>query len=161
MPRVLIGLLIVQTLLIAVIGLRVMALTGKTDVIAETQLDLLAATARAAQGGGDVSPMSALASPTLNADDIRRIIREEMAALPPASGAQTASLPAQETKAPDPSLREEIERDLNVYIASGVIAPHEMTDLQMKIARLPRKDQGEMLSRLVKAMNAGEIDGQL
>ena len=160
MPRVLIGLLIVQTVLIAAIGLRVMALTAKTEVIAETQLDLLAATARAANGSSDFAPIATTSS-TLNADDMRQIIREEMAVTSSTNGAVAANRPAQETTPPNPELREEIERDLNVYIAGGAIAPHEMADLQMKIARLPKKDQGEMLSRLVKAMNAGEIDGEL
>ena len=57
-------------------------------------------------------------------------------------------------------LKDTIDRDLDSYIGLGKIEPAEMADLQFKIAKLPPGERREMLTRLTKAMNAGDLEGE-
>ena len=159
--RALITLSIAQTLLLALLGLRVMALNGKVDTISETSLDVLAATAQVAQtSAAPLAPIT-YASGDLSADEVRQIMREEIAALPaaPASiaGAPQKPRPAQAA----PHARAQVERELDAFIARGAIGPADMANLQVKIARLSENDRSAMLSKLAKALSAGDIDGEL
>lgn len=158
--RILITLSIAQTLLLALLGLRVMALNAKVDTVSDTSLDVLATTARAAPAsGGALAPLT-YASDGPGADEIRQIIREEIASLP---AARAVAGPAERPRPakPAPYARAQVERELDAFIARGVIGPADMAGLQVKIARLPESERSAMLSKLAKALSAGDVDGEL
>ena len=169
--KLLIGLSIIQTLLLGVLGLRMMAVDARIDSIAQTSLDVLAATAQAeqnatqrqqtarlgAQLGQPLGISSALStSDNLDAQGIRQILREEIAAL-----ATTRHVAASPGPAPSENTRRqarELSQELEYLISTGTINSSDMAKLQMKMARLPDADRRKTLSRLTKAMNTGEID---
>lgn len=161
--RILIGLSIVQTLLLGLIGLRVLAIDATVDTVADTSLDVLAATSRTSQAPGVNYAQSARADAYDKADidAIRQVIREEVAALPAAARtAQARHNNADTPAAPavDAQFTAELQQDVERFIARGGADNAAMADLQIKIARLPKEERAKILSRLTKAMNAGEID---
>lgn len=162
--RILIGLSIIQTLLLGLIGLRVLAVNSTVDTVADTSLDVLAATSRAsrAPAAGYAQSAGIAAYDDADIDAIRQVIREELAALPAATHAaqprhDNANTPP---AAPvvDAQFTAQLQQDVERFIARGGADGAAMADLQIKIARLPKEERAKMLSRLTKAMNAGEID---
>ena len=101
----------------------------------------------------------------LNEATLRRIIREELAALP----ATTATLQTAEegnaagsTHDPDGALQLElVNEQLDGYIRAGAISDTEMAALQGEIAKLDKATRHEVLGRLVRAINSGSLKGQL
>jgi hypothetical protein len=172
--RFLVGLSIFQTVLLGLIGLRVMAVDASINSVAETSLDVLAATAQTAQRqtalqqAGQINRQTYRTAQTpvngLSAEDIRQIIREEIASLATSNqyAAKSASGPSSSGPVANEAsrhLKTSLQRDLDSYIARGAINNSEMANLQIKIAHLPAEDRGEILSRLTKALNSGEVDG--
>ena len=97
---------------------------------------------------------------------LRKIVREELSAQLEAYAAQQAAASAIEV--PDPAVeaerrnqRELVEQELEHYINQGTISDLEMQHLELEIAKLDKDGQREMLSRLVRAMNSGELNGRL
>ncbi|MEO1243226.1 MAG: hypothetical protein AAFX54_15050 [Pseudomonadota bacterium] len=160
--RILIGLSIVQTLLLGLIGLRVLAIDATVDTVADTSLDVLAATSRTSQtpAASYAQGAHAGAYDKADIDAIRQVIREEVAALPTAARTAQARHDNADTPAPvvDAQFTAQLQRDVERFIARGGADDAAMADLQIKIARLPKEERARMLSRLTKAMNAGEID---
>lgn len=164
MMRILIGLTMAQTTLLAAIGLKVFSLDADIVAARDASLDALAETAQlrqradlmqtgAPQRGVHIADAS---SPT--SEDIRQIVREEVTGLPVQG---FAAPPA----SPEPRVASETEinavrQQIDTFIARGAIEPAEMTKIQMQIARLPQDARREMLSRLTIAMNDGDIDGR-
>jgi len=154
--RVLIGLAAVQTMLLAVIGLKVLSLEADVAAARDASLDALAETAQLRQLSKTPQPAMQFAdAPSLSADDLRQIVREEIAALP-APQMQATAAPRAVSERDLDAVRQRID----AFSARGAIEPAEMTDLQATIARLPPDARQEMFSRLTKAMNDGEIDGR-
>lgn len=161
--RILIGLSIIQTLLLGLIGLRVLAVDATVDTVADTSLDVLAATSRTAKApAAYVQGAQVAAYDDADIDAIRQVIREELATLPAITHAaqprhDNANTPP---AAPvvDAQFTAQLQQDVERFIARGGADDAAMADLQIKIARLPKEERAKMLSRLTKAMNAGEID---
>lgn len=165
--KILIGLSIVQTLLLAIIGMRVLSMDARMDTVTDTSLDVLSATSQLKNAGPVEIAQTSAAS--LTSEDVRWIIQEELASFaeqhPVAAGQRMAQNKTTRQKAlengePLYALKADVQQELDYFIGRGDITQSEMTKLQIKIAKLPPSERGEMLSRLTKSLSAGEIDGQ-
>jgi len=99
-------------------------------------------------------------------DQLRNIIREEFEAyLVAGSGSINTG---QVTMAAEPDYTAEnqyqldgIAQKLDYFESVGRISEMEMLDIQMDIAKLHKSDRGQMLKRLVRTMNTGDVKGHL
>jgi len=99
-------------------------------------------------------------------DQLRVIIREELAAQLAAGASGLASTAP--TSAPDPGdevnyqyQREMVAQSLEYYAGVGQITDAEMASLQTQIARLRDEDRRQMLGQLARMLDTGAIDGRL
>jgi hypothetical protein len=96
--------------------------------------------------------------------ELRRIIREELAAHPTAIAAsQTAEksgVAVEPLREPDSKRQlETVNRQLDNFIGAGAISESEMEALQGDIATLDSAGRKEILGKLVRAMNSGSLKG--
>jgi len=115
------------------------------------------------------SPASAPApveAPRIDEARLRAILREELAQEHNRPVAE--SLPAAPSPAPphNPSAAELQQRDLvaqqiEAYRAVGMITDAQMQELQADIAKLDAVSRKQMLSKLTRALNTGDIKGRL
>lgn len=168
--KYLIALSLIQAAALVFFGLRVMEIDERTEGIA-TIVEADAIKSERNIDNPYPEKASVVSGPTV--EEIRQIFREEIAAfneqnlVQPSRGAtlsQTdndAGANSDVASAADQfHLRGAVVRDIDNYIGLGRIEPSEMADLQMKIARLPPEDRRAMLTRLTKAMNAGDLKGE-
>jgi hypothetical protein len=97
---------------------------------------------------------------------LRRVVREEIAAVVQAGASLTARDATNvETgsvaRRPDPQHLAAVSSQLDYFIGVGSISPSEMAALQEDIARLDASARKQMLGRLVRAMNTGNLKGEL
>ncbi len=171
--KILIGLSIIQTILLAVIGLRIISMDARINTVSDTSLDVLSTTTQL-KNAGQLNNTGMAGSPatttaTLSAADVRWIIKEELAAFgdqqPTATGQTTTQDNSTRQRAIENgenlyTLKADVQQDLDFYIGRGDITQNEMAQLQIKIAKLPPSERGEMLSRLTKSLSSGQIDGR-
>lgn len=159
--RALVGLSIVQTLLLAVLGLKLFAVEAQVDAATRTGLDVLSQTAQLKQAGIAARSLPTQSAASLTGADIRQIIREEIAATADAGDARaTRTAEARPQETPAYGDKADVQRELDAYLARGGIGQMEMAKLQMSIAQLSPPERNEMLSKLTTALNQGDIDGQ-
>lgn len=162
--RTLLALSVFQALLLALIGLRVLAVDSRTDELSEKIASISAgAPAPGPSRTAAFSEAPAQAGP--GADEIRQIIREEIAALSPQDGEPAPArraepAPRNYSSADVQFMKEQIRQDIADYSRQGSMGEAEMADLQLKIARLPPDERKEMMSQLVRAVNSGELDAR-
>jgi hypothetical protein len=102
------------------------------------------------------------AIPFLDAADLRLIIREEIASLAEEKRVYVDEIEDRaRTKSVDSMPREPVEEQLDYYRGIGEISDAQMESLLAEIARLDGADRNQMTSKLMRALNAGEIDGTL
>lgn len=117
------------------------------------------------------TPAAAPVELTGQEERFRRIVREELAArdaqMPRATGDARSDATAQ-TRTLDPIAAADQRAQLDLvtgqlehYKRQGYMSPIEMQNYQADIARLDPASRKQMLSNLVRAMNAGEIRGEL
>lgn len=103
---------------------------------------------------------------TTDEDQLRRVVREELAAW----GASIAVDRSAATPTPYSSAASIADQraqlalvsgQLEQYRGQGFMSPAEMGSFQEELARLEPSVRKQVLSRLVRAMNAGEIRGEL
>ena len=101
--------------------------------------------------------------PGISEAQLRSIIREELAQFTPKSAGITAVevASAAETETSDAGQLEYVAQQIEYYSSVGTISDAEMESLQYEVAKLSGTDRKRMLSKLVVALNAGEIDGKL
>ena len=161
--KTLMALSLVQTVLIIFLLVKIAASDGDVSLSAHEQQIL------------PVSDETSLLSTSLQSnanysntgeERLRQIIREELSYyLETSSGsvnqerANTASIPRD--KAKDDYQQELVDQKIEYYKSVGTISDNEMQELQMEIAKLNGTDQKQMLSKLVKALNSGEIGGSM
>lgn len=102
----------------------------------------------------------------LDEDRLRQIIREELAAQPdgrfePAKQMDAAFASNSTDKAENQYQRELVAQQLVYFSSVGSISHADMQMLQMEIAKLDEASQKEMLGKLTRALNSGELDGRL
>lgn len=127
---------------------------------------------REEQAAADVRPATAPtaaiasgAAPIVDEEWLRRIIREELAQQHNrpvehnASAAQPA--PPRAATAADLQRRDNISQRIEAYAATGAITDAQMMELQADIARLDPANRRQMMSKLVRSMNSGDIKGRL
>lgn len=164
--KLLIGLSAVQTVLLVFLGVRVLDIDARTDKLVDNANALQIERAQTERHGAATRPM-VMSGPS--ADEIREIVHEELAGFaaddPASTYQQTAAGPPGSSDASpykdNPIFKETVRQDLENYIRVGEMTEGEMADLQQKIARLPADQRREMLSRLTKALNSGELDARL
>ncbi len=168
--KILIAVSALQTLAIVFLGARVMSMDAGLSVLQaapSTQATTPAQSPRPIENFPSAAPSPA-AGVALFPEDVRQIIREELAALD-LSGAQqpgaSARSPLAQSDGPvqtpeTDALKNEVASSIGYYIAQGEIGESDMANLQLKIARLPPAQRTEMLGRLTRAMNRGELKGQ-
>jgi hypothetical protein len=115
----------------------------------------------------DVRPASPAASqvssaaPSIDEERLRAVIREELAQLDLRRDAPPAVAPPPRDPAVDRQRRDSIEQRIDAYTAAGSITEAQMQELQAEIARLDGPSRTQMMSRLVRALSAGDIKGRL
>ena len=97
---------------------------------------------------------------------LRKIVREELAAqlgALSASNAQdhSAAISGPEDEAKYQYQREMVAQQLNYHTSVGSISDSDMLKLQGEIAKLDAASRKEMLSELTRALNSGELEGRL
>ncbi len=149
-----------QTVLLAALGLKVFSI--------DMQMDALAAAPKSRpvqeQSAADPAQLSwdNARAPSVDAAEIRAIMKEELAALEtPARAASAPTEPPRPQQSPEQikTAANAVAADINHYRGVGAINPREMEMLQEKIAALPRDQRRAALTELARAMTRGEIDG--
>jgi len=156
-------LILVQTGVLLLLFGRIIAIEKRVPVAEAKAQDTLFSEAI------DVLPPSAYASNgVFYADEIqlRKIIREELAAQLESSSdsnKQTEMVAASVSanRVYEPHQRERVAQQVDYYASVGSISDTEMHELQWEIAKLDETGRKEMLGKLVRALNLGEIEGNL
>ena len=112
---------------------------------------------------------SSIAQPTSGAvphvgeERLRAIIREELARLQSTAqvNASPAAAPSPRNPAIDADRREAVAQQIEIYRGVGAITDAQMQELQVEIAQLDVTGRKEMMSKLMRALNSGEIKGRL
>jgi len=102
----------------------------------------------------------------LTEGELRRIIREELAAYPAATtAAQSPNYPGGDAARPGapPGSREfeRIDQQVDEYIRAGAISDAEMVKLQEELGQLDPAARRQLLGKIVRAMNSGALKGNL
>jgi MFS superfamily sulfate permease-like transporter len=103
---------------------------------------------------------------SVDEERLRSIIREELAlhltAQPTAHGHEAPAVtPRPRDEQLDRTRQAQIEQQIEAYQASGSITDAQMQELQAAIAQLDETGRRQMMSKLIRAMNAGDIKGRL
>ena len=115
-----------------------------------------------------IAPPTARYSSDSHANEIqlRNIIREELAAYVIATTGSdnqddSATVSESNYTAENQYQLELVAQQLDYFESVGSISEMEMQNIQTDIAKLHKADQGRMLNRLMRTMNAGDIKGRL
>lgn len=101
------------------------------------------------------------AAPSAGEEQLRAIIREELARADTRGDAQPVAAPQPRNASADRQRREVIEQRIDAYSVAGSITDAQMTELQAEIAKLDDVSRKQMISKLVRALNSGDIKGRL
>ncbi|GAA0853198.1 hypothetical protein [Aliiglaciecola litoralis] len=103
-----------------------------------------------------------------HADFLRGVIHEEItASLRENQTAKLATTPSAKPYAANPppevdqEYLSEVQSDFDYYLSDGQISDLNMAIFQSKIAKLDQQNRKEMLRKLVRALNSGELEGRL
>jgi hypothetical protein len=113
----------------------------------------------------DTSSRVISAAPALDEERLRSIIREELARLQIQPATQGSASPVVATRQRDPvsdaRQREVVAQQIEAYAATGAITESQMQELQADIAQLDDASRKQMMSKLIRALNSGDIKGRL
>lgn len=103
---------------------------------------------------------------SLTEDELRRIIREELAAYHAGiTTARTPNNPGNDAGRPGapPGSREfeQIDQRVDEYIRAGAISDAEMAALHEELGRLDPAARHQLLGKIVRAINSGALKGNL
>ncbi|WP_428410028.1 hypothetical protein [Hyphococcus sp.] len=149
-----------QTVLLAALGLKVVSIDMQMNELA-TGADAPTPQIQSAADPAQLSWDNARA-PSVDAAEMRAILKEELAALEHPARAAAAPTEAPQTRLTPEQIKtaaNAVAADINHYRGVGAINPGEMEMLQEKIAKLPRSERRAALTELARAMTRGEIDG--
>jgi len=94
---------------------------------------------------------------------LREIIREELASQLDGIAFAQAGVDLESVNKSDPTYerrRDSVGQSVDYYVSTGTINEQDMAHLQQEIARLNPEDRMAMLSKIVSAMNGGQLDGR-
>jgi hypothetical protein len=165
-PRVLTALSALQ---IAVLIVLIFRLVSLEDIIESLEVAALHTTETGAtpQPSAANRSRTAPAATSVDEEQLRRIIREELATI---SMRNSAADPTIDAGSPEQRSDEDIDHEerrasvdskIDHYIAQGAISESEMSDLQQEIAGLDEAGRRQALRKLVKALNSGQLEGHL
>lgn len=106
-------------------------------------------------------------SSAVNQDDLRIVIREELQShlfnQEASSEQQTTSIASDNAAigVSEPSLVSAVDESIEYHISMGSISNGDMGSLESDIAKLDPSNRTAMLSKLVRAMNDGRLNGRL
>lgn len=164
----LVGLSAAQTVLLAFVALRVVSLEMRAgdieDAADAARLAAQNSNQNAAQSRSTLVMPASANGASLNLDDLRAVIREEVApiitaqtraAAKPVSAAPTMS-PAQLKRA-----EADFARDLNLARSRTHTSEAEISDLYAQIAKMPPQARQAAMTEIARAFSNGEIDARL
>lgn len=158
--RTLIALSVLQTIGIAALVVHAFGAQHSTDHEQHPSSSPAATVASA-----DSGPTSGVALDMLNVSEqrLRIIVREELAQLQASEqGNASASLEARpRNPSADAYQREAVAQQIEAYRGAGAITDAQMQELQADIAQLDDASRKQMMSKLIRALNSGEIKGRL
>ncbi len=163
--KLLVALSIAQTVLLGILGIHALTMDARTRKIEETAAKLTIATEAMRANGSRAATANAIGD--LAGEDIRQIIREELAAAAPTEGggaapARSGSLnPGVVTGEAASIEAEALHRELDDFLRRGRMSEGEMAALQIKIGRLPPDERRRAMGKLIKAIDSGKLDAQL
>lgn len=150
-----------QTLLLAFTASQMFALQAQTDDLAETTESLrIAMSARPAQSASLPAGVFGAAD-SLSGDEIRDILRAELAARPAATGAPAAAAAPAAPRADPAQIKRaiaEIDADIARASHGRPVTPGELDQIGAKIAELPADERQAAFLRLTRAVNSGELN---
>lgn len=106
------------------------------------------------------SPVSP-AAPRVDEERLRAVIREELAQLRVEGAATPAVAPRPRNPSADLQQREVVAQQIEAYRATGAITDAQMQELQAEIAKLDDASRKQMMSKLIRSLNSGDIKGRL
>lgn len=118
----------------------------------------------AAPAPSPASPIAAApaaAAPNLDEARLRAIVREELAQSDARADPAPTVAPRPRDVSADLHRREVIAQQIEAYRATGTITDAQMQELQADIAKLDEASRKQMMSRLLRALNSGDIKGRL
>lgn len=104
---------------------------------------------------------AATIAPSLDEQHLRAVVREELALFDVQGDASPAVAPQPRNPSVDFHQREVIAQQIEAYRAIGTITDAQMQELQADIARLDVSNRKQMMSKLLRALNSGDIKGRL
>lgn len=112
------------------------------------------------------APLATVVAPAADDERLRTIIREELSRehTRPAAANEISPVAAKPPRVPttaDLQQRDAIAQQIEVYRAAGTITEAQMLELQSAIAMLDDASRRQMMSRLMNALNSGDIRGRL
>jgi hypothetical protein len=163
--RWLIGLAAAQLVAVGMLALKIGALESRIE-------DAIAADAGAAgEMRAAPSPTRAASqATTIGAEEIRAILREELAAHANSEGSRDRTFAANEapptgaslaaSPPPDPAVASAVRAEFQSHLSRGRISKTDMATLQLNMAKLPPAERTQLLRELTKAMNDGRLAGE-
>jgi hypothetical protein len=119
----------------------------------------------AAISGPDIFDRAAAgAASVADEDRLRTIMREELAALqlqPKTQSAPSVSGVHPRNELEDERRQQRVAQQIDAYASVGSITDQEMELLQVEIAQLDAASRKQMMSKLIRALNSGELKGRL
>ena len=120
----------------------------------------------------ELSPSTSTAQPlALDEEVIRRVVREELARLPQypvalagdndSDGVDRFESEPREQRRTNTERREVVAGRIDQLRAIGSMTQHDFEQLQEDIARLAPEDRQQMLNRIARAINLGEVRATL
>jgi hypothetical protein len=156
-----IALVVVQTAILVALAVRVFLLEGEATQPQRADLETIYVQPSSASQPGRITVTG-----YTDEDRLREIIREELALaledIRAVAGSADAS-PAQPLQS-GPAYerrRDAVAQSIDYYVSVGHITEQEMSRLHLDIAQLNPDDRRAMMGAIVRAMNHGQLDGQL
>ncbi len=168
MLRLLVTLTVVQILALGLLAVELMGLQDEVQRLSATSSGTVPTMSGPPPGSsttdGSPEPATILVATEQSLDDIRFVVREELAyalaELAIASGEVTARAPAL-------SEEESLERlyeatsTIDAYTQQGQMSDRDMAGLQQQIAKLNPEHRYKALRYLARAMNSGQLRARL
>ena len=142
-------LLVTGFLLFKVVSLEAGLFELKSKLSAKTQQGSSAPTDHLPQ------PFTDTIAQTLSIDDIRTVVRAELAGALSGEGAGL-EIKSKEQES-DPELIREFESRIEYYLSDGAFSREDLLDMEDKIVKLTPTDRRKMMNKLTKAMSKANI----
>jgi hypothetical protein len=101
------------------------------------------------------------AASSVGEERLRAIVREELARLQSQGNASSSVESQPRNPSVDVFQRDAVAQQIEAYRGAGTITDAQMQELQTNIAQLDEASRKQMMSKLIRALNSGEIKGRL